>query len=288
MGPHLPPRTLLAKRVAKKDQPGRGKRFQNQEQIIESLVEKAVRLILHKYKYEQSLSEKLGFTSVAVTKVLLEMVLGFKKLKGSGVQLTSQIDWAEVYKQGNLKSSSKPRKPAAEGMGKKMSPQQKMILSKAELPKKPSRQHATPLPATTKMPPPKFPHVLSQKAEDSPQLAAVQLLRQTSSSTKPRIANGSQRKLPVLANTQVNASASPSVPPPKPGSQKSLSFFPDTAGNRAEPSKLCACSEKATTTPESLGPLSVDFLLGGRVHSAAPWQQLASSPKPGTSNIPDD
>ncbi|KAL7986822.1 hypothetical protein Chor_013105 [Crotalus horridus] len=79
------------------------------QSIIDFLIENAAKLILYKYNYETLLSEKLGFISVPVTKVLLEIMFGYKKIKGSGIRLSSQIDWTKVYDEVSKKRPAKPK-----------------------------------------------------------------------------------------------------------------------------------------------------------------------------------
>lgn len=87
--------------------------------IIEFLIENAAKLILYKYNYETLLSEKLGFISVPVTKVLLEIMFGFKRIKGSGIRLSSQIDWMKVYEEIYAPHPPKPTAPKLKGAEKK-------------------------------------------------------------------------------------------------------------------------------------------------------------------------
>ncbi|ETE59989.1 Coiled-coil domain-containing protein, partial [Ophiophagus hannah] len=84
------------------------------QSIIDFLIENAAKLILYKYNYETLLSEKLGFISVPVTKVLLEIMFGYKKIKGSGIRLSSQIDWTKVYDELYKKRPPKPKVPKQE------------------------------------------------------------------------------------------------------------------------------------------------------------------------------
>ncbi|XP_034291670.1 coiled-coil domain-containing protein 116 [Pantherophis guttatus] len=84
------------------------------QSIIDFLIENAAKLILYKYNYETLLSEKLGFISVPVTKVLLEIMFGYKKIKGSGIRLSSQIDWTKVYDEVYKKRPPKPKVPKQE------------------------------------------------------------------------------------------------------------------------------------------------------------------------------
>lgn len=83
------------------------------------MIENAAKLILYKYNYETLLSEKLGFISVPVTKVLLEIMFGYKKIKGSGIRLSSQIDWTKVYDEVYKKRPPKPKVPKQEKKKKK-------------------------------------------------------------------------------------------------------------------------------------------------------------------------
>lgn len=84
------------------------------QSIIDFLIENAAKLILYKYNYETLLAEKLGFISVPVTKVLLEIMFGYKKIKGSRIRLSSQIDWTKVYDEVSKKRPTKPKVPKQE------------------------------------------------------------------------------------------------------------------------------------------------------------------------------
>ncbi|KAM9194543.1 coiled-coil domain-containing protein 116 [Dugong dugon] len=64
-----------------------------QEELINFLVEQAISLLLCKYKFERNLSKQLGFISFPITELLLDLFLGFKKVKGSGICLSSQTNW---------------------------------------------------------------------------------------------------------------------------------------------------------------------------------------------------
>ncbi|XP_034954670.1 coiled-coil domain-containing protein 116 [Zootoca vivipara] len=79
--------------------------------IIDFLIENAAKLILYKYNYETLLSEKLGFISVPVTKVLLEIMFGYKRVKGSGIRLSSQIDWSKVNDEIYAPRKPRPKTP---------------------------------------------------------------------------------------------------------------------------------------------------------------------------------
>ncbi|XP_042297809.1 coiled-coil domain-containing protein 116 [Sceloporus undulatus] len=81
------------------------------QSVIDFLLENAAKLILYKYNYETLLSSKLGLISVPVTKVLLEIMFGYKKVKGSGIRLSSQIDWTKVYDEIYAPRPPKPKTP---------------------------------------------------------------------------------------------------------------------------------------------------------------------------------
>ncbi|XP_061458978.1 coiled-coil domain-containing protein 116 [Rhineura floridana] len=118
------------------------------QSIIDFLIENAAKLILYKYNYETLLSEKLGFISVPVTKVLLEIMFGYKRVKDSGIRLSSQIDWSTVYneiytlrppkpktpkhKAGDKKKGKEKKKKAADKQ--KKSGEKKSVLFKSEMP----------------------------------------------------------------------------------------------------------------------------------------------------------
>ncbi|XP_075754390.1 coiled-coil domain-containing protein 116 [Pelodiscus sinensis] len=192
---------LQFSQILYKDQSGgrmKGKLYRRQEEIVNFLVENAAKHVLYKYNYEKSLSEKLGFISVPVTKVLLEIMFGFKKLKGSGIRLSSQIDWAEVYQQVHAKRPAKPKKPGLKSGDKKITHSKpKIITGKVKLIKKPTEQ-ITSLPKITEIVPLKFPDDFPQSREDSQGQDSVESLRQRSSSSKSIIPADSQRKLSVV------------------------------------------------------------------------------------------
>ncbi|XP_047418165.1 coiled-coil domain-containing protein 116-like [Sciurus carolinensis] len=64
------------------------------EELINFLVEQAVSLLICKYKFENNLNKQLGFISFPVTETLMDLFLGFKKVKGSHIRLSSKIDWS--------------------------------------------------------------------------------------------------------------------------------------------------------------------------------------------------
>ncbi|XP_037352090.1 coiled-coil domain-containing protein 116 isoform X2 [Talpa occidentalis] len=65
-----------------------------QEELINYLTEQALSLLIYKYKYEKRLTKQLGFISFPITEVLMDLFLGFKKVKGSCIHLSSKIDWS--------------------------------------------------------------------------------------------------------------------------------------------------------------------------------------------------
>nr|XP_060641898.1 coiled-coil domain-containing protein 116 [Anolis sagrei ordinatus] len=81
------------------------------QSVINFLIENAAKLVLYKYNYETLLCSKLGLISVPVTKVLLEIMFGYKRMKGSGIRLSSQIDWAKVYDEIYAPRPPKPKMP---------------------------------------------------------------------------------------------------------------------------------------------------------------------------------
>ncbi|NP_001421698.1 coiled-coil domain-containing protein 116 [Bos indicus x Bos taurus] len=69
------------------------------EELIDYLKDQAVSLLVHKYSFEKSLADQLGFISFPVTEVLMDLYLGFKKVKGSHVRLSSTVDWHCLLRQ---------------------------------------------------------------------------------------------------------------------------------------------------------------------------------------------
>ncbi|CAD7674071.1 unnamed protein product [Nyctereutes procyonoides] len=63
------------------------------KELVSYLVEKVVSLVIYKYKFEKNLSKQLGFISFPVTETLMDLFLGFKKVKGSRICLSSKINW---------------------------------------------------------------------------------------------------------------------------------------------------------------------------------------------------
>ncbi|XP_051006359.1 coiled-coil domain-containing protein 116 [Acomys russatus] len=63
------------------------------EELTNFLVEQAVSLLVCKYKFEESLRKQLGFISFPITEVLMDIILGFKKVKGTHIRLSSDINW---------------------------------------------------------------------------------------------------------------------------------------------------------------------------------------------------
>ncbi|XP_053225236.1 coiled-coil domain-containing protein 116 [Podarcis raffonei] len=113
--------------------------------IIDFLIENAAKLILYKYNYETLLSEKLGFISVPVTKVLLEIMFGYKRVKGSGIRLSSQIDWSKVHDEIYAPRKPRPKTPKQKDKKKgkkkrvlwdlqKKSGEKKSVLFKSDMP----------------------------------------------------------------------------------------------------------------------------------------------------------
>ncbi|KAL1788020.1 coiled-coil domain-containing protein 116 isoform X1 [Sigmodon hispidus] len=63
------------------------------EELTNFLVEQAVSLLVCKYKFEESLGKQVGFISFPITEVLMDIFLGFKKVKGTHIRLSSDINW---------------------------------------------------------------------------------------------------------------------------------------------------------------------------------------------------
>ncbi|CAI9157421.1 unnamed protein product [Rangifer tarandus platyrhynchus] len=63
------------------------------EELVDYLKDQAVSLLIHKYSFEKNLTDQLGFISFPVTEALMDLFLGFKKVKGSRIRLSSTVDW---------------------------------------------------------------------------------------------------------------------------------------------------------------------------------------------------
>ncbi|XP_066466060.1 coiled-coil domain-containing protein 116 [Tiliqua scincoides] len=126
--PEAPPQKLLAKHIITSKDIKRARleaRPPPKQAIIDFLIENAAKLILYKYNYETLLSEKLGMISVPVTKVLLEIMFGYKRIKGSGIRLSSQIDWTRVYEEIYAPCPRRPKTPKHKGGDKKKAGEKK-------------------------------------------------------------------------------------------------------------------------------------------------------------------
>lgn len=63
------------------------------DEVLHYLIKKTLTLFVYKYDYERCLRRQLGFMSFPVTEILMDLILGFKKLKGSSIHLPSDTDW---------------------------------------------------------------------------------------------------------------------------------------------------------------------------------------------------
>ncbi|KAJ1074207.1 hypothetical protein K5549_019850, partial [Capra hircus] len=68
------------------------------EELVDYLKDQAVSLLIHKYSFERNLTNQLGFISFPVTEVLMDLFLGFKKVKGSRIRLSSTVDWHRLLR----------------------------------------------------------------------------------------------------------------------------------------------------------------------------------------------
>ncbi|XP_008064927.1 coiled-coil domain-containing protein 116 [Carlito syrichta] len=64
------------------------------EELLTFLAQQAVSLLICKYKFEKDLNKQLGFISFPITETLVDLFLGFKKVKGSSIHLSSDINWS--------------------------------------------------------------------------------------------------------------------------------------------------------------------------------------------------
>lgn len=64
------------------------------EALVNYLMEQTVSLLVCKYKFERNLTKQLGFISFPVTEALMDLFLGFKKVKGSHIRLSSNVNWS--------------------------------------------------------------------------------------------------------------------------------------------------------------------------------------------------
>ncbi|XP_007451111.1 PREDICTED: coiled-coil domain-containing protein 116, partial [Lipotes vexillifer] len=64
------------------------------EELVDYLKGQVVSLLACKYRFEKNLAGQLGFISFPITEALLDLFLGFRKVKGSRIRLSSAIDWS--------------------------------------------------------------------------------------------------------------------------------------------------------------------------------------------------
>ncbi|XP_040107245.1 coiled-coil domain-containing protein 116 [Oryx dammah] len=77
------------------------------EELVGYLKDQAVSLLIHKYSFEKNLTNQLGFISFPVTEALMDLFLGFKKVKGSRIRLSSTVDWHCLLRQLEEAESSR-------------------------------------------------------------------------------------------------------------------------------------------------------------------------------------
>ncbi|XP_036305606.2 coiled-coil domain-containing protein 116 [Pipistrellus kuhlii] len=63
------------------------------EELINDMTEQAVSLLVCKYKFEKNLTKQLGLVSFPITETLVDLLLGFKEVKGSNICLASEVNW---------------------------------------------------------------------------------------------------------------------------------------------------------------------------------------------------
>ncbi|XP_057600824.1 coiled-coil domain-containing protein 116 [Hippopotamus amphibius kiboko] len=64
------------------------------EELVDYLKDRAVSLLVYKYRFEKGLTRQLGFISFPVAEALMDLSLGFKTVKGSRILLSSTVDWS--------------------------------------------------------------------------------------------------------------------------------------------------------------------------------------------------
>ncbi|XP_059533093.1 coiled-coil domain-containing protein 116, partial [Myotis daubentonii] len=68
------------------------------EELINDMTEQAVSLLVCKYKFERNLTKQLGLISFPITETLVDLLLGFKKVKGSNICLSSEVNWNDLLR----------------------------------------------------------------------------------------------------------------------------------------------------------------------------------------------
>lgn len=92
------------------------------EELVNYFTEQAVSLLVSKYKFERNLTKQLGFISFPVTEALMDLFLGFKKVKGSHIRLSSKVDWScLLHKLEDTQWAGKESRPVSQPMSLKAS-----------------------------------------------------------------------------------------------------------------------------------------------------------------------
>ncbi|XP_063082204.1 coiled-coil domain-containing protein 116 [Cavia porcellus] len=124
------------------------------EEIINYLVDQAVSLLTLKYKYENSLNKQLGFVSFPITEALVDLFLGFKKVKGSHIQLSSEMNWnCLLHKLQQAEQALQASRQASQARGQAHSSQSSSNISKPGSRQLVVSQHSTMSPSSQPVPP---------------------------------------------------------------------------------------------------------------------------------------
>ncbi|XP_032954319.1 coiled-coil domain-containing protein 116 [Rhinolophus ferrumequinum] len=125
------------------------------EELVNYLMEQAVSLLVSKYKFERNLTKQLGFISFPVTETLMDLFLGFKKVKGSHIRLSSKVDWScLLHKLEEAQWAGQVSRPVSQSMSLKASHHKasKRTTSHSGTTHHSTSQHSTESPSTLPKP----------------------------------------------------------------------------------------------------------------------------------------
>ncbi|XP_072809268.1 coiled-coil domain-containing protein 116 [Vicugna pacos] len=168
-----------------------------QEELVSYLRDQAVSLLIYKYKFEKNLTRQLGFISFPVTEALMDLFLGFKKVKGSRIHLSSKVDWSCLLRRLEEAECSQQ---ASRQVSRHTSPQHSTHWHRARTPS------TLPKPATkTTRIPEKAREPHPDRQSPSPRLLTPQ---ESMAAGKKEPARPPEPKLSTFSNTSVASSQS--------------------------------------------------------------------------------
>ncbi|XP_053445495.1 coiled-coil domain-containing protein 116 [Nycticebus coucang] len=240
------------------------------EELMNFLTQQAVSLLICKYKFENRLNKQLGLISFPIAETLMDLALGFKKVKGSHIRLSSKVDWTCLLRK--LEEADKARnasrisdRRSTESVSSR-SPSARFSSTRFSSTKPPSTQVSSTKPPSTQA---------SSTKPPSTQASSTKPPSTQASSTKPPSTQASSTKPP---STQASSTKPPSVQPElatdkdQPQAVESHhSFHADLLASQPLSSQEPVTAEDQTLMSLSEPKLSVSSGIG--VGSSAPKSQ---------------